>query len=133
MKNLKVAGCVVINDNYEVLLIHRINPDQWEVPGGKKRQKESIEFTAIREFREELGADVGNLALMGQAEIRNGDIEYTWFLGEIERGWPNPQETHKHDDVGYFDIITPNSVNIYSDGVLKLAEEIKSGRIILKN
>jgi 8-oxo-dGTP diphosphatase len=57
------SGVIILNDENEVLLIHRDNipnisfPDYWDLPGGQIEGNESIEQTIRREMKEELGID----------------------------------------------------------------------------
>ena len=50
---LKAAGGLVLNENKEVLLIHRLG--MWDLPKGKIEKGERIEEAAIREICEETG------------------------------------------------------------------------------
>ena len=45
----KAAGCVIVK-NDSILLLHRIDKDWFELPGGKGEEGESLEQTAAREF-----------------------------------------------------------------------------------
>jgi len=57
MKREKSCGCIVINDNNEVLLIHH-NAGHWDFPKGHVEEKETEIQTAIREVKEETNIDV---------------------------------------------------------------------------
>ena len=52
------AGCVVVNDKKEVLLVTNQEKKTWEFPKGHMDSGESAEQTAIREVKEETGYDV---------------------------------------------------------------------------
>ena len=80
----KATGCVIVRDN-SILLLHRIDKDWWEVPGGKSEEDESLEQTAKREAREELGIDVRIIRKLGRTKFNNFqfDLDYAWFLAEI--------------------------------------------------
>ena len=54
-KVIKAAGGLVINDNSEVLMIHRRG--SWDLPKGKMELGESKKESAIREVKEETGLD----------------------------------------------------------------------------
>jgi 8-oxo-dGTP diphosphatase len=134
MNNIPVelAGCVITNDDNEVLLIHRNTPQlkQWEMPGGKVEANETPEQAARREVREELGVEVGNLALLGETKF--AQYKYTWFRAEIIDGEPKILEPHMHDDIGYFALDNPDGSNIkLSSNVYDLSKELQSGRIKL--
>lgn len=54
-QEIVAAGGVVVNDNGEVLLVHRPHYNDWSFPKGKLDAGESIEAAALREVREEAG------------------------------------------------------------------------------
>lgn len=53
----KSCGCIVINNENEVLLIHH-NAGHWDFPKGHVEDGETEVETAIREVKEETGIDV---------------------------------------------------------------------------
>lgn len=60
-----LSGCLIINDNKELLLLHRKDHDHWETPGGKVEDtkeaiptRKELRNNAIREVFEELGTDI---------------------------------------------------------------------------
>lgn len=83
-KNIVLAGCVILDQDNRVLLLHRQTAaiDHWEVPGGKKEKGESPKTTVTREAREELGLDVQIVRSIGVANFRyeDTDMVYHYFL-----------------------------------------------------
>lgn len=57
MKQEKSCGCIIINDNKEVLLVHH-NKGHWDFPKGHIEDGETEVQTAIREVKEETNIDV---------------------------------------------------------------------------
>lgn len=53
-----VAGCIVVNENDEILLIDHSKLDMWLHPGGHVEEDETPDETALRETREETGWEV---------------------------------------------------------------------------
>ena len=49
------ANVIILDKNNRILLHHRIDNDMWGLPGGAMELKESLEDTAIREAKEEVG------------------------------------------------------------------------------
>lgn len=41
IKILRLAGVIILNERKEILLLHRIKRNQWELPGGKVDEGES--------------------------------------------------------------------------------------------
>jgi ADP-ribose pyrophosphatase YjhB (NUDIX family) len=56
---------VMMIRNGKVLLVRQTYMDGWFMPGGGVRKGETLEQSARREVREEVGAELGNIALMG--------------------------------------------------------------------
>lgn len=79
------AGCVVLKNN-SILLFHRIDKDWYELPGGKAESDEFLENTAVREFKEELGAEVEIVRKLGKTIFKSVEFEldYTWFLARLK-------------------------------------------------
>jgi 8-oxo-dGTP diphosphatase len=131
---IELAGCVITNNDEEVLLIHRNTLDlkQWELPGGKVEPNETLKQAAQRECLEELGIKVGNLALIG--DTRFGEYHYTWFYAERIEGEPRIMEPLVHDALGYFDINNPDRNDMrLSANAYDLGKDLQSGRIKLQN
>lgn len=57
MKQEKSCGCIVINDENKILLVHH-NKGHWDFPKGHVESGETEIQTAIREVKEETGIDV---------------------------------------------------------------------------
>jgi 8-oxo-dGTP diphosphatase len=102
----RLAGCVVLDDEGRLLLIHRNTPErvQWETPGGRVEPGELSDVAAIRETREELGVEVEVVRPLGHAVFSEEGLtaDYEWFLARIKSGLPQPMEPHRHDSVGFF-------------------------------
>ena len=52
------AGCLVVNENNEVLLIGDNEGKIWTIPKGHAEENETIEQVALREVKEETGYEV---------------------------------------------------------------------------
>ncbi len=57
MKQEKSCGCIVVNENKEILLVHQ-NSGHWGFPKGHMEIGETEIETAIREVKEETNIDV---------------------------------------------------------------------------
>lgn len=120
-----LAGCVILNEKKELLLLHRNTPTnvQWELPGGKVEHGEDPKQTAVRELKEELGLQVEINKLLDKKEFWEHDKPFTyyWFWAEITSGQPQIQEK-KFDNFSYFSLpqlqnmtdLSPNVVNLIS-------------------
>jgi 8-oxo-dGTP pyrophosphatase MutT (NUDIX family) len=56
---------VIRDDQGRILLIHKIDNDQWALPGGGHDVGERITDTAVREVHEETGLDIEVMRLVG--------------------------------------------------------------------
>lgn len=64
------AGCVVVNDRNEILLVSDKERKIWTFPKGHAEQGETLEQTALREVKEETGYTV-------EIVRRRSDVAYT--------------------------------------------------------
>ncbi|MBI4098293.1 MAG: NUDIX hydrolase [Candidatus Levybacteria bacterium] len=128
----KAAGCIILRNN-SILLLHRIDKDWWEVPGGKSEEGETLEQAAIREIKEELACDVRIVRKLGSTFFRavNFELDYTWFLAEIKSGQiPKIGVPEEYD---LFDYLQLNKLKTYnlSSSARNLLMEIEKGNIAL--
>lgn len=57
------ANVIILDNSGRILLHHRVDNDTWGLPGGAMEIGESLEETAIREAREEVGLICKNLKI----------------------------------------------------------------------
>lgn len=86
----RVGVAVLFFDEVGKLLIVKTNyhPD-WQVPGGNGNENESPQETAIRETKEEIGLDVGNLRFLyveylGATAERPDFLEFVFYGGVLK-------------------------------------------------
>lgn len=135
MNVLRLAGCVIVDNQKRLLLLHRNKGElvQWELPGGKVNDGESDEATAVRELKEECGVSVTIERKLGSAEFIGGDTVcyYTWFLATLKsRDLPRICKPQTFDELRYVSVkecdILPLSANMAN-----LLRAIQTGRVSL--
>ena len=91
---------VILNEQQEVLMIHRTDHDLWEIPGGSWEENETPWQAAIREVAEETGlqVEVEKLVSIGSRPERQ-DLVFT-FICKIVGG--EMKKTREADDIQYF-------------------------------
>lgn len=103
---VKLAGCVILNDEDKLLLLHRntLKRVQWETPGGKIEEGEEPRDAASREVAEETGLQVEIIRELGRKEFVQGDTPmlYIWFLATFQEGAPQITEPDIYDDIQFF-------------------------------
>ncbi|AVK84277.1 NUDIX hydrolase [Lysinibacillus sp. B2A1] len=76
-ETLMTIGCgVIIERDHKILLQHRLDVDNWCIPGGLMELGETFQQTAIREVFEETGLEVYNLELFGIYSGKGCFVEY---------------------------------------------------------
>ena len=136
MTKKKLAGCVIVNENGEVLLLHRniTKLTQWELPGGKQEPGESLAETAKRETLEELDVEVAIIRELGIGEFEHAGVNwvYTWFLAKITSGTPRPAEADRYDGVKYFNLLDKSiEENEISINIINLIKALKNKSVNL--
>lgn len=128
----KAAGCVIVRES-SILLLHRIDKDWWEVPGGKSEEGETLEQAAIREIKEELLCDIRILKKLGSTFFKavNFDLDYTWFSAEIKKGQsPRIGVPREYDRFEYLPLNRIKTYNL-SSSAQNFLIELEKGTIIL--
>ncbi|MBW2968741.1 NUDIX hydrolase [Candidatus Woesearchaeota archaeon] len=118
-KKLILSGCLVVNDNKEVLLLYKKNHKHYETPGGKLDPEDcsvpnqctvdDLAKTARRELFEELGDDieVEPLKFFDKIEFTIPDgrkAVANKFLTRIIKGKPRNNEPETFDRIDYLPI-----------------------------
>lgn len=103
------VGAFILNDSNELLLQKRAVPaekDYWCIPGGRLEMFETLEHAVIREAKEEIGADIKVIKLMGVCdhiiEVENAHWVAMSYLCKIEKGNPTIMEPDKASDMKWF-------------------------------
>lgn len=124
MNTLHLAGCVILDTQGRILLLHRKHRglEHWELPGGKVEQGEGSTTTALREMKEEVGVDVEITRTLGSATFQFEDTlcSFEWFLGTIVAGEARVGEPDKFDELRYVSLeemkglkLSANMKNLY--------------------
>ena len=84
----KVATCLLINDDGELLILRRSDKvrtykGMWGGVAGYVEEKEEPYETAVKEIREEVGIKENNIILINQL----GPVEFTDFYGGEQYDW----------------------------------------------
>jgi 8-oxo-dGTP diphosphatase len=102
-----IAGGAVIIKNGMTLLAKRKGSHgsgRWGSMGGHANFGETPRETAIREAREELGIEIGNLRFVSCESIVGPGKHYldVSFLADIVSGEPQIMEPDKIEEIGWF-------------------------------
>lgn len=103
-ERITTAGALIVDN--KIFLAKRSNVknfnDFWEVPGGKKRDSESIEEALVREFDEEFSYDIIVKDLILESEFVNKDTLYKLKCFLVELKMDKDANLLFHSQVDYF-------------------------------
>lgn len=106
MEKIILSGSVIIEDN-KLLLIYKKKHNHYEFPGGKVEENETIEQTAIRETKEEIGCNIEIIKYIGYNDflIENKNFRSHKFLAKIKNNEkPKIMEEDKFKDILWLNI-----------------------------
>ncbi len=87
IKRIQVAVGIVFNDSGKVLVGQRVVKDQyfakWEFPGGKIEAGETVQQALKREFKEEVGIDLGASAAYMEIQHDYPDRHVNLFVHTV--------------------------------------------------
>ena len=126
------AGALFFNKSGELLILHPIYKDRWEIPGGMVEEDESPREAVVREIKEELGLslDVQQMLVCDYwfaADGRPDNLQFI-FYGGILTAEQISEIKLEEKEIGSFEF-----VSVESEGdKKKLAERERVGvRVIL--
>lgn len=134
MDEIQLAGCVITDIDNQVLLMHRQDHNQWELPGGRVEDGEVPVQAAAREAHMRLGIAVTALHQMGSIDFTQGEVSYNCKLFRVTKfnGRPWIVEPHLYEDIDYYNLRRRQIGRLgLSPNVEKLAREIQDERIRL--
>jgi 8-oxo-dGTP diphosphatase len=126
---LNISGCVIIKEE-KILLLYKTKRGYYELPGGKQDVGETLEQTAVREAKEEIGCDVKVIKEINQTEIfvDKKVINSHMFIAKIIRGEPRVMEPDTFKEVKWIPLKEYKNFPL-APNVLDLCRKIELGRI----
>lgn len=134
MKEIQLAGCVLTDAHDRVLLLHRRDHNQWQLPGGRVESGEIPAQAAIREVHEELGIVVTALHRIGSTAFRQGEADYfcEWFQVTQHEWEPGLREPEVYDKQRYVNLLMRRIGRMtLSPNVIDLAQALEDGQVQL--
>jgi len=136
---LLLSGMLLVNENTELLLLHKKNYNHYETPGGKveasdfsekKGEKAALLNCALRELREEIGDSIkiSSPKYFGSANFTIPDGRKATahkFTATIISGKPRIMEPEAFDDYIFIPIKSITEYKLSPD-LLILTERIKA-------
>ena len=126
------CGAFILNEKNELLLqLRNKAPEKeyWSIPGGRVELFETFEEAVKREVKEETGADVEVIRLLGICDHIIKDEERHWvspsYLCKIVSGKPRIMEPTKHLDMKWFSLDSlPEKITITTKDAIKNYKKI---------
>lgn len=126
------CGAFILNEKNELLLqLRNKAPEKeyWSIPGGRVELFETFEEAVKREVKEETGADVEVIRLLGICDHIIKDEERHWvspsYLCKIVSGEPRIMEPTKHLDMKWFSLDSlPEKITITTKDAIKNYKKI---------
>lgn len=141
MEITRLAGCVIADAENQVLLLHRIDHGQWQLPGGRRQLQangtlEDPLDTVVREAYDELCLEVQpwHARWLGYTVFRQGVVNYSceWYKVEEFGGEPFLQQPELYDDWDYVNLFKYRVGKIaLSPNVEQLRNRLQKGSIEL--
>lgn len=104
-ERITTAGALIVNN--KVFLARRTNCKNfngyWEVPGGKKRDSESVKEALVREFDEEFSFDIEVNDLILESEFINKETLYKLKCFTVSLLSDTEPNLSFHSEVAFFD------------------------------
>lgn len=68
------AGCILVNEKNELLVVHEVASNFWGFPKGRRRKDEPLPTAALRELREEAGLKLDKSLLTMRLRGKGGTL-----------------------------------------------------------
>jgi len=134
MSGIELVGLAIADENQRVLLLHRRDHNQWQLPGGRKLAGETAADAAARHAFEELNVDVLKQRYLGHAAFSQGGVDYEceWRGAEAIRNVPILGDMDAYDDARYHNLMKYNIRSIgVSPNVDRFIQAVHSSEIRL--
>ena len=133
------AGILFRSPNGNCLFCRRTDGLGWCIPGGVKKDHETIESCAVRECLEETGYLTGHAGKLLTRRVRD-DVDYTTFLYDCDDEFV-PKLNHEHDAHVWLNPDYADSLDLHPGcrialrkmkgmNELELAEAIRDGELV---
>ncbi|MCK4554338.1 NUDIX hydrolase [Candidatus Parcubacteria bacterium] len=132
MKKIQLSGCAIIKDG-KLLTLWKKRHKHYEFPGGGVEGDETLEQTALREVKEEIGCDAQLGKYIGCKEffIDGKHYQSHKFLAIIKEDCqPQIQETDKFDHIFWLPIKEYEKYSV-APNVKKHCEDVIQGKLKL--
>ncbi|MBL7147577.1 MAG: NUDIX hydrolase [Nanoarchaeota archaeon] len=126
---LELSGCIILKEK-SVLLLKRKDQGHWEIPGGKIREGDTPEQTALREAQEETGCKIKILKFLGNFDMyvpkKNITVNSYYYLAKIIEGTPRVTEPEVFSNIKYIHFLELEKINLAPNIKMILEGKLKN-------
>lgn len=104
---IELVTLAITDADRNVLLLHRRDHNQWQLPGGRRLYRESSDDAAARHAMEELNIDVELQRYIGKTTFTQGGVDYKceWRQALVWQNDPILGDYEAYDGADYFNLM----------------------------
>lgn len=136
-KKRMAAAVMLFNDKQELLIVKPTYKQAWTIPGGTINLNESPRDGAIRETREEIGLEIGNISFICvdyKVDKYGESLQFMFYGGVLNKDQINKVQLQAEELSEYKFVNVDDVINFLSPSLgkrtIKCLDALKDGKAI---